>query len=166
MKLAPIPPYDAERVAALRALLILDTPPEERFDRLVAFAAEEFDVPMALVSLLDENRQWFKARVGLDACETSRDISFCGHVLLEPQGLVIEDALLDERFHDNPLVTQAPFIRFYCGLPLALPSGHVAGTLCIIDTKPRHMDKTDLAILASLRDLVVSEMTGEARHDG
>lgn len=165
MKSAPIPPYDAQRVAALRALLILDTPPEERFDRLVAFAAEEFDVPIALVSLVDENRQWFKARVGLDACETSRDISFCGHALTEPQGLLIEDALLDERFHDNPLVIGPPYIRFYCGVQLLLPSGHVAGTLCLIDAKPRGMDEMDLAILGSLRDLVVSELIGEGGHD-
>jgi GAF domain-containing protein len=158
MKSAPIPPYDAQRVAALRALLILDTPPEQRFDRLVAFAAEEFDVPISLVSLVDENRQWFKTRVGLDACETTRDISFCGHALVEPQGLLIEDALLDERFHDNPLVSGPPFVRFYCGAPLVLPTGHVAGTLCLIDTKPRRMDEMDLAILGSLRDLVVSEL--------
>lgn len=158
---APIPVDDAERLKALHELLILDTPPEERFDRVVAFASQEFDVPIALVSLVDRNRQWFKARVGLQACETSRDISFCGHALEEPQPLVIPDALADPRFADNPLVLGAPFIRFYAGAPLRLPGSAVVGTLCLIDTRPRQLDRTDLAILGSLRDLVVQELLGQ-----
>lgn len=161
MKPAPIPANDAQRLQALRELLILDTPPEQRFDRIVAFAAQEFDVPIALVSLVDRNRQWFKARFGLQACETGRDISFCGHALEEHETLVIDDALGDPRFADNPLVVGPPFIRFYAGAQLTLPSGLTVGTLCVIDTRPRHLDRTDLAILGSLRDLVVHELTAQ-----
>lgn len=158
MKLAPIPDNDAQRLQALRELLILDTPPEERFDRVVAFAAQEFEVPIALVSLVDRNRQWFKSRIGLAACETARDISFCGHALLEHETLLIPDARQDARFADNPLVVGPPHIRFYAGAQLVLPSGHAVGTLCVIDTRPRELDPMDLAILGSLRDLVVQEL--------
>lgn len=166
MLAAPIPPYDQERLAALRELLILDTPPEERFDRIVQFAAQEFDVPIALISLLDENRQWFKARVGVDVCETARDISFCGHVILQPDLFIIPDARADERFADNPLVADPPHVIFYAGAPLRMPSGFVIGTLCIIDHEPRHLDATEMAILTSLRDLLLEELANrpEAHH--
>ena len=157
-----IPANETERLSTLRALVLLDTPPEERFDRIVQFAAQEFDVPIALISLVDENRQWFKSRVGLDACETSREVSFCGHALSMTTPLVIEDALLDERFSDNPLVTGQPFIRFYAGAPLTLPSGLVMGTLCLIDTRPRTLDAIDLGILGSLRALVVEELVARS----
>jgi GAF domain-containing protein len=158
-----LPADERERLDTLRALLLLDTPPEERFDRIVQFAAQEFDVPIALITLVDEQRQWFKARVGLDACETSREVSFCGHAILQPEPFVIEDALADARFADNPLVTGAPSIRFYAGAPLALrPHGSAAGTLCLIDTRPRTLDAVDLAILQSLRDLAVEEMRARA----
>ncbi|MGQ3054350.1 MAG: GAF domain-containing protein [Roseateles sp.] len=157
---APIPANDAERLRALRELLILDTPPEERFDRIVSFAAEEFDMPIALVSLIDEQRQWFKARIGLAACETSREISFCGHAILQSGLFEVIDAALDPRFADNPLVVGAPFIRFYIGAPLALPGGAVVGTLCLIDTRPREFDAMDHAVLGTLRDLVVAELVG------
>ena len=159
---APIPTDDADRLRALRELLILDTPPEERFDRLVAFAASEFDVPIALISLIDRDRQWFKARIGLDACETSRDISFCGHAILQSDLFQVLDALQDPRFADNPLVVGAPFIRFYVGAPLALPGGATIGTLCLIDTQPREFDAMDRAILGTLRDLAVAELAGLA----
>lgn len=158
---APIPTDDGRRLQALRELLILDTPPEERFDRVVRFAADEFEMPMVLVSLVDANRQWFKARVGMNVCETGRDISFCGHAIVQPEILVVEDALQDERFHDNPLVTGAPHVRFYVGAPLRLPGGEVVGTLCMIDHKPRTLDAMDLAIFASLRELVVSELAAQ-----
>lgn len=164
MKAAPIPEHDQQRLQALRELLILDTPAEERFDKLVAFAAGEFDVPIALISLVDENRQWFKAKVGLAVCETSREISFCGHALASSDFLVVPDTLADERFNDNPLVTGTPFIRFYAGAPLVLPSGHVAGTLCLIDQKPRTLDPLDLSILGALRDLALQELARE--HHG
>ncbi len=159
---APIPPDDAERLRALHELLILDTPPEQRFDRIAAFAAQEFEVPIALVSLVDRDRQWFKARVGLSVCETARDISFCGHAVTAHEALVIPDTLADPRFADNPLVQGPPHIRFYAGAQLMLPSGLTVGTLCVIDTRPRQLDRTDLAILGSLRDLVVNELTRQA----
>ena len=162
MKPAPIPDDDDLRLQALRELLILDTPPEQRFDRIVAFASQEFEVPIALVSLVDRNRQWFKARVGLQACETGRDISFCGHAVVERATLLIPDTHADPRFADNPLVLGPPHIRFYAGAPLQLPAGAVVGTLCLIDTRPRRLDRTELAILGSLRDLVVQELVAQA----
>lgn len=111
-----------------------------------------------LVSLIDANRQWFKARVGLDVCETGRESSFCGHAIARPQVMVVEDTHVDERFHDNPLVLGAPHIRFYAGATLQLPGGAIIGTLCMIDRQPRTLDAMDLAIFGSLRDLVVGEI--------
>ncbi|OSZ67381.1 GAF domain-containing protein [Hydrogenophaga sp. IBVHS2] len=155
---APKPANEDQRLAALRDLLILDTDPEERFDRITLFAKSEFDVPMAIISLVDEERQWFKSRVGLGVQETCRDVAFCSHAILGEDCLVIPDALLDHRFSDNPLVRGDPWIRFYAGAPLRLPSGFSVGSLCILDTRPRTIDHTDLAILCSLRDLVVEEL--------
>ena len=154
----PRPANEPDRLQALRQLLILDTPPEERFDRLTAFAAQEFDVPTALLSLIDNDRQWFKSRVGMDQCETSRGISFCGHAILQDDIMVVPDVNQDERFIDNPLVTGEPHIQFYAGAPLKLPGGQNVGTLCLIDNKPRTLDDIDLAILGSLRDLAVEEL--------
>jgi GAF domain-containing protein len=158
---APIPADDERRLQALRETLILDTPPEERFDRIVQFAADEFEMPIVLVSLVDASRQWFKARVGLDVCETHRGPSFCGHAILRPEILVVENALEDERFHDNPLVAGPPDVRFYAGAPLQLPGGEIVGTLCMIDRRPRALDAIDLAILGSLRELVVDELISQ-----
>lgn len=118
---APIPVNDAERLAALRQLLILDTPPEQRFDRIVEFATREFDQPKGTITLVDQDRQWFKARVGVEPCETDRATSFCGHAVVSHDFLVVEDARRDERFHDNPWVTAADPIVFYAGAPLVLP---------------------------------------------
>lgn len=153
MPSAPLPPDEPQRLDALRRLLILDTPPEERFDRIVSFAADEFDAPIALVSLVDRDRQWFKARVGLEVCETSRDAAFCAHAILEPEVMVVEDALADPRFADNPLVLGPPHIRFYAGSPLEV-HGRRVGTLCVIDVRPRRFDATDAAILRGMRTLV------------
>ena len=158
MQKPPRPADEPDRLQALRQLLILDTPPEERFDRLTTFAAQEFDVPMVLLSLIDDERQWFKSRVGMDQCETSRGISFCGHAILQDDIMVVPDAHQDIRFIDNPLVTGEPYIQFYAGAPLRLADGHNVGTLCLIDRQPRTLDAIDLAILASLRDLAVEEL--------
>jgi GAF domain-containing protein len=158
MKTPQFPPNEKDRLKALRDLLILDTPPEERFNRITEYAAKEFDVPIALLSMIDENRQWFKARFGLVTCETERRISFCGHAILQNEIMLIPDTSLDERFFDNPLVTNDPYIRFYAGAQLRVPSGEIVGTLCLIDRVTRQLDKIDLAILASLRDLAVDEM--------
>jgi len=166
MLVAPVPDNEAERLANLYALLLLDTPPEERFDKIVAFAAQEFEVPIALITLLDSERQWFKAQVGMTACSTARDISFCGHAIMQPDTFVVPDAASDPRFANNPLVTGAPHIRFYAGAPLVMPSGHALGTLCVIDTKPRALDHTDLTILAALRDLLVKELSGVGENEG
>lgn len=155
---APIPGNEVERLMALRELLVLDTPPEERYDRIVQFAAAEFGVPMALISLLDSDRQWFKASVGMNVCSTSRDISFCGHAIMTPAMMVINDALLDVRFMGNPLVLGAPFVRFYAGAPLRLPGGEAVGTLCILDRVPRTLDRIGLATLGALRALVVEQL--------
>lgn len=158
MTAAPLPRNEAKRLDALRSLLILDTPPEERFDRISAFAAKEFDVPIALVSLVDRDRQWFKSTIGIEMCETPRDVSFCAHAITKSSALVVPDALRDPRFADNPLVTGHPYIRFYAGAGLRLPYGQVVGTLCIMDRRPREFDKLDVAILGGLRDLVVDEL--------
>jgi len=154
------------RLQALRELLILDTPPEERFDRIAAFAAQEFDMPVVLLSLIDEQRQWFKARVGLEIAETPRDISFCGHTILRDETMVVPNAALDERFADNPLVTGDPHIQFYAGAPLKLPNGQTVGTLCLLDRQPRTLDEVDLAILASLRDLAIEELMRRSSEEG
>ncbi len=159
MQAPALPDNEAERLAALHALLILDTPPEQRFDKIVAFAAAEFDVPISLLTLVDRARQWFKANVGMPACETGRDVSFCGHAILAPDIMVVPDALLDARFADNPLVTGDPGIRFYAGAPLRLPSGAALGTLCLIDRRPRSLDAMELGILSTLRDLAVLELS-------
>lgn len=158
MQAPPVPPQESQRLQVLRELLILDTEPEQRFDRLVAFASQEFDVPIALVSLVDENRQWFKARAGLEVCETPREISFCGHAILTPDIMVVPDAPQDSRFADNPLVTGPPFVRFYAGAPLRLPGGAAIGTFCLLDPRPRSFDAVDHAILGALRDLAVEEI--------
>ena len=165
MHIAAKPDNEAARLAALHELLILDTPPEERFDRIAQFAAAEFDVPIVLITLLDTERQWFKARVGTDACETGRDISFCSHAILRDDIMVVDDALDDPRFADNPLVTGAPHIRFYAGAPLALPSGLRLGTLCLIDRRPRTLDALELGILGTLRDLAVMELARTAEDE-
>ncbi|HEY0064648.1 MAG TPA: GAF domain-containing protein [Telluria sp.] len=161
MLIPATPPNESERLAALYELLLLDTPPEQRFDTIVEFAASEFEVPICLISLIDHDRQWFKSRLGLEACSTPRDISFCAHAILQPEIMVVPDALADERFFDNPLVTSEPHIRFYAGAPLTLPSGQPIGTLCIIDIKPRTLDAVELQILASLRELLVLELGGK-----
>lgn len=154
----PMPDNEADRLALLYELLLLDTPPERRLDKIVEFASSEFKVPVCLISLVDSDRQWFKARVGIDACETPRDMSFCGHALGSSELLVVPDALLDARFHDNPLVSGGPQIRFYAGAPLMCRDGLVIGTLCLIDTVPRVLDPVEQAILESLRDLAVIEL--------
>jgi GAF domain-containing protein len=159
---APIPANEDDRLHALRQLLILDTPPEERFDRIVTFAAQEFDMPMTIITLIDANRQWFKASLGMGSvCETSRGVSFCGHAILSNDIMVVTDATKDQRFFDNPFVIGEPHVRFYIGAPLTLPSGQNVGTLCMIDTAPHDMDAVGLAILSSLRDLVVEELINQ-----
>jgi len=158
MKPPQIPVDEEERLKQLRSLTILDTPPEERFDRVTRMAKRLFGVPIALVSLVDENRQWFKSCFGLSVTETDRRISFCGHAILNNGVLVINDATKDERFFDNPLVTEDPHIRFYAGQPLLTLSGQGLGTLCIIDRAPRDFSDEDIAMLADLAGMVEREI--------
>ena len=155
---ARLPADEAQRLAALRALDLLDTPAEERFDRVARIAAAALDVPIALVSLVDSDRQWFKACIGLNARETPRDLAFCAHAVHEKAELVVSDTLLDERFADNPLVLHEPRIRFYAGAPLILEDGSCVGTLCVVDTVPRDFGAAERATLRDLRDLVLREM--------
>ncbi len=158
MKKPEFPANEQERLQALQSLGILDTESEERFDRLTRMARRMFRVPIALVSLVDTERQWFKSRAGLDAPETPRDISFCGHTILGDDIFVIVDARNDIRFADNPLVTGAPHIRFYAGAPLRDLKGYKLGTLCLIDTEPRSLDASDLQDLRDLADMAQSEL--------
>lgn len=153
-----IPLDEQSRLKTLRSLEILDSHAEERFDRLTRMAKQAFGVPIALVSLIDENRQWFKSRIGLSVRETARDISFCGHAILGSEVFVIPDATKDARFTDNPLVLNEPHIRFYAGCPLKVMDGHKIGTLCIIDRKPRDFSQGDSELLKDLAVMVEKEL--------
>src|SRR5471032_2678182 len=157
--LAPAPhPAETQRLLELHQLCLLDTAPEHRFDRVTRLARRLFDVDFALVSLVDAERQWFKSKQGLAVSETGRDVSFCGHAILQEQVLVVEDALRDPRFADNPLVTGAPHIRFYAGVPVKGPAGHPVGTLCVIGIRPRRFSAEDDAALRDLGELVEAEL--------
>lgn len=158
MKPDPIPGDEAARLRALERYGILDTESELTFDRVTRLASAIVGTPVALVSLIDKDRQWFKSRVGLDARETPRDISFCGHAVADKSTLIVENALEDARFADNPLVIGEPDIRFYAGIPLETPDGHALGTLCVIDSKPRKLDEDKLRALHDLADIVVREL--------
>lgn len=152
------PANETLRVQTLHRLKLLDTQAEERFDRLTRLAKRLFGVPIALVSLVDSDRQWFKSCVGLEASETGRDISFCGHAILGEQIFLVTDAELDERFHDNPLVTGEPGIRFYAGCPLTVADGSTLGTLCLIDVKPRDLDDEERGLLRDLARMAEQEL--------
>jgi diguanylate cyclase (GGDEF)-like protein len=164
-----IPEDEKQRVGSLRALNVLFTPAEERFDRITRLASRLLDVPIAVVSLVAEDRQWFKSTHGLAATETSREASFCGHAILGKNAFVIENALLDSRFADNPLVTNEPHIRAYAGHPLCSETGSRIGTLCVIDAKPRTFTSEQLEVLQDLAALVETELErsqlSETRRD-
>ncbi|MFN3790162.1 putative bifunctional diguanylate cyclase/phosphodiesterase [Massilia sp.] len=149
-----IPLDEAQRLAALHATRLLGSAPEETFDRITRIAARLLGVPIALVSLIDRDRQWFKSRTGLDACETPRDISFCGHAILSDEPMVVPDAAQDARFVDNPLVTGSMQLRFYAGVQLYSVDRKKIGTLCVIDSKPRHLDPGELDALRDLARMV------------
>ncbi len=152
------PVNEAGRIAALEKYAILDTDPEQSFDDLALLASFICKTPIALISLVDENRQWFKSRVGLDASETSRDIAFCSTAILQNDVFVVPDALADDRFRDNPLVVSDPHIRFYAGAPLINEDGYALGTLCVVDRAPRELAPEQKEALKALSRLVLAQL--------
>jgi len=150
--------HEAKRLAALRSLNLLDTTPEERFDRITRIAAATFNVKFAFITLIDEHRQWFKSAVNFAASETSREDSICHHAINQDTPLIIEDTLLDKKFSSNILVTQEPYVRFYAGAPLKVDNQYNIGTLCILDTKPRTFSSQDQQLLIELTNLAQSEL--------
>ena len=157
---APLPPDEDKRLNALRALNLLDTAAEDRFDRITRLAALLFHVPVAMISLVDAQRQWVKSCTGVEAQETPRELSFCSHAILSPQALVVPDALLDERFADNPVVTGGPRVRFYAGQSISAPDGSRVGTLCLIDHRPHNLAPGELEALKDLAALAELELRG------
>lgn len=155
---APLPANEGARLEALRSYGVLDTPPEETFDNLALVAAYVCEVPIALVSLVDESRQWFKSRVGLAAPQTRRELAFCAHAILDDEPLIVTDALGDERFKDNPLVVGDPEIRFYAGVPLRNADGHALGTLCAIDRKARDITPAQQTALKAIAREVMTQL--------
>ena len=164
MKPPNFPANEQQRIDALHRLDILDTDPEERFDRITRLVRKTLKVQIVLVCLVDTDRQWFKSRQGLEASETPRNISFCGHAILDDQIFHISDALDDPRFSDNPLVTGPPNIRFYAGVPLSIEDSQRIGTLCVIDSKPRTLDSEEFSTLRDLADFVVEELNRQNLH--
>ena len=156
---APLPHNEGARVAALQAYRVLDTLPESTYDDLVQIASAICGTPTALISLVDTDRQWFKARVGLDSTETSRDVAFCAHAILNPsEVLTVPDATKDARFVENPLVAGDPGIRFYAGAPLVTPEGEGLGTLCVMDYVPRNLEPHQLLSLQALARQVMQHL--------
>jgi len=159
MIVAPLPENETERLIELRRFEVLDTLPEQAYDDITYLASKISDTPIALVSLVDEKRQWFKSRVGLDAEETPRDMAFCAHAILDPESvMVVPDAELDERFSDNPLVVGDPTVRFYAGVPLVTEAGNALGTLCVIDRVPRELSADQERALQALSRQVMAQL--------
>ena len=158
MKEPPLPVDEADRLAALESLGVLYSPAEDRFDKITKLAQRTFDVPIALISLVSSHCQWFKSAQGVEIGEIPRAISFCGHAILGDDTFVINDASMDPRFANNPMVNGEPFIRFYAGQPIRSPSGKKLGTLCIVDTKPRDITPAEIEDLRSLAAWVENEL--------
>ena len=158
MKIPALPPNEAERLRALHQYRILDTLPEQVYEDLTRLAAQICSAPIALVSLIDAERQWFKSRLGMDSTESERALSFCAHSVASGEMLVVPDAYRDNRFADNPSVLGDPYVRFYAGAPLVTPRGHALGTLCVIDRRPRELSDEQLDMLRILGREVMSQL--------
>jgi len=158
------PTHERKRLESLYDYEVLETPPEPEFDALTELASVICGTPIALISLVDRDRQWFKSKVGLDANETHRDVSFCGHAILETGVFVVEDAREDSRFFDNPLVTGNPLIRFYAGAQLRTPTGEAIGTLCVLDSKPKELSEEKRKALATLANMVIAQFELKKRN--
>lgn len=157
MAAAP-PSIEASRIAALNRYAILDTEPEQSFDDLVTLAAHICKTPMAMLSLVDEHRQWFKSKVGVQVCETPREVSICTYAIQQDDLFIVPDTRQDPRFRDNPLVVGEPRVRFYAGAPLINEDGFALGTLCVVDREPRELDEDQKNALLSLRRLALAQM--------
>jgi len=162
----PTPENEDERINTLRGYGILDTHPEDRFDDLTRLAALICGTPISLISLVDEDRQWFKSKTGLDVCQTPREEAFCAHAIMSPELLVVSDASQDPRFAANPLVLGELHVRFYAGAPLTAPNGHHLGALCVIDRVPRQLSREQLESLRTLsRQVMAQVILGKNLHD-
>lgn len=154
----PLPENETQRIRTLHALELLDTEPDERFNRLTRLAQRLFDTPIALLSLVDSDRQWFKSRIGLNIRETPREASFCTYAILGDDPLIVPDATEDDRFRDHPMVVNLPEIRFYAGCPVKAPDGSALGTLCVIDHEPRQVSEEDTSALKDLAGVLEQEL--------
>lgn len=160
---ARLPENETERLAALRQFEILDTEAEKVFDDLTRLAVYICKTPIALITLIDSDRQWFKSKIGLTEFETARDVSFCAHAILQTDSLIVRDTLEDKRFNDNPLVTSEPHLRFYAGSPLTTSEGYKLGTLCVVDNVPRELSEGQIAALKTLSYQAMTQL--ELRRD-
>ena len=154
----PLPADESVRMEALRSFFILDSQSDENFDRITRLASQMLGLPVALISLVDEDRQWFLSRVGVDVCQTGREVAFCAHAICGDEVFVVTDTLNDERFRSNPLVTGPPHIRFYAGAPLHTGQGHNIGTLCVIGTEPRGLSEQEAGLLRELASLAMHQI--------
>lgn len=158
MQIAPLPTNEAERLCALYAYQVLDTDSETAFDDLTTLATKICDTPIALITFIDSERQWFKSKVGLEATETSRDVAFCSHAILQSEVLIVPDARKDDRFADNPAVVGFPYVRFYAGAPLVTPAGYRLGTLCVVDHQPKELRPAQIEALQALSRQAIAQL--------
>ncbi len=163
MEIAPKPENEENRLEAVRSLGLMDTPPEERFDRFTRFARMLFNVPIAYVSLIGDEIQWFKSVQGMDISQTPRELSFCSHTILTDRRMVVEDTVQDSRFNDHPIVVNPPHIRFYAGVRLNLPNGICVGTFCLADVKPKYPTDEEIKLLSDLGQMLEQEFQSRSQ---